>query len=79
MERTNVNRPNIKALQRKCDDWNAVHGLGCKVQLTKDSGEVVVTNTRSQAQVLSGHSAVIWLDGVSGCYALDRVKPVPTL
>ncbi len=33
---------------------------------------------RSDAQVLSGHSAVIWLENVSGCYLLDRVTPAPT-
>ena len=35
------------------------------------------TRTRSEAQVLSGHSAVIWLDGVRGCYLLDRVRAIP--
>ncbi len=29
--------------------------------------------TRSDAQILSGHSAVIWLENVSGRYLLDRV------
>lgn len=26
------------------------------------------------AQILSGHSAVIWLENVTGCYLLDRVR-----
>ncbi|MDP1611680.1 MAG: hypothetical protein Q8M11_11530, partial [Sulfuritalea sp.] len=37
------------------------------------------TKTRSDAQVLSGHSAVIWLENVSGCYLLDRVTPAPNV
>jgi hypothetical protein len=40
-----------------------------------DGGEVRETITTSEAQVLSGHSAVIWLDGIRGCYLLDRVTP----
>jgi len=48
--------------------------VGTPVILTKDSGEEVVAITRSEAQVLSGHSAVIWLVGVTGCYLLDRVR-----
>ncbi|WP_374650281.1 hypothetical protein [Rhizorhabdus sp.] len=36
----------------------------------------MITRTRSKAEVLSGHSAVIWLDGISGCYLLDRVTPI---
>lgn len=33
------------------------------------------TKTRTDAQVLSGHSAVIWVEGIAGCYLLDRVRP----
>jgi hypothetical protein len=39
-----------------------------------DSGEIRETRTRSEAQVLGGHSAVVWLEGISGCYLLDRVR-----
>jgi hypothetical protein len=62
-------------LQHWCDAWNAAHPVGCDVTLKKDSGELLRTKTRSKAEVLSGHSAVIWLDGVRGCYLLDRVTP----
>lgn len=72
-----MKRPNLAKIQRQCDIWNAANFIGCNVQLTKDSGEVIATTTRSEAQVLSGHSAVIWLEGVSGCYLLDRVKRLP--
>jgi hypothetical protein len=64
-----------RKLQRQCDAWNAAHAVGTAVVLTKDLGEKVDTKTRSKAQVLSGHSAVIWLEGVSGCWLLERVKP----
>lgn len=63
-------------LQAQCDRFNATHSVGCKVSVLLDSGERRETATRSVAQVLSGHSAVIWLDGVTGCYLLDRVTPM---
>lgn len=69
-----MKRPNIAKLQKQCDDWNAKHPVGTAVTLTKDLGEQVPTKTRSVAQVLSGHSAVIWLEGISGCWLLERVK-----
>jgi hypothetical protein len=31
--------------------------------------------TFSEAQMLSGHIAVIWVEGISGAYLLNRVKP----
>lgn len=69
-------RPNPAKLQTQCDVFNAAHAVGASVRLEKDSGEVITTKTRSKAEVLSGHSAVIWLEGVSGCYLLDRVQPI---
>lgn len=71
-----MKRSNLAQLQKQCDDWNAANAVGCDVILRKDSGEDFQTKTRSEAEILSGHSAVIWLDNVRGCYQLDRVKPV---
>jgi hypothetical protein len=71
-----MKRPNRAKLQAQCDAWNAANPVGVPVALEKDNGETQLTVTRSAAQVLSGHSAVIWLDGVSGCYLLDRVTPL---
>lgn len=62
-------------LQRECDAWNARHPVGRKVFVRKDNGEAFQTETRSMAQVLSGHTSVIWVGGMPGCYSLDRVHP----
>lgn len=69
----------LAKLQKQCDAWNAANPVGCNVVLTKDNGEQFPTKTRTDAHVLSGHSAVIWLNGVRGCYALDRVKRMPVV
>ncbi len=67
----------IKKLQDRCDAFNAANPVGSRVLLQKDNApKPVETKTRSVAQVLSGHTAVIWLEGVTGCYLLDRVTPV---
>jgi hypothetical protein len=66
----------VAKLQAQCDAWNAVNPVGREVTLTRDNGEQLQTKTRSTAQVLSGHTAVIWVDGVAGCYLLDRVRVV---
>jgi hypothetical protein len=62
--------------------WNATHAVGCAVTVELDSGKIVATRTRSQAQMLGaepsrndpGHTAVIWLEGITGCYCLNRVR-----
>jgi hypothetical protein len=71
-----MSRPSAAKLQKQCDVWNAANPVGTAVILTRDSGCKQQTKTRSEAQVLSGHSAVIWLDDVSGCYSLNNVTPV---
>lgn len=69
-------KPNVKKMQAECDAFNAANPVGTKVQVMLDGRtEPFDTTTRSEAQILSGHSAVIWLDNVSGCYLLDRVTP----
>ncbi len=75
MARTNKSRDAaLTKLQRHCDTWNAINPVGTTV-LVKLEGrdEPELTTTRTVAQILSGHSAVISLNGVSGCYLLDRV------
>ena len=65
------------------DDWNKNHPvIGIDVIVKKDDETEQSTKTRSAAWMLGatgdypGHTAVILLEGISGCYALDRVRPV---
>lgn len=62
--------------QKKVDQWNAKYPVGQAVELQKDGGATILTKTRSRAEVLSGHTAVIWLEGVVGCYTLESVKAI---
>jgi hypothetical protein len=64
-----------RTLQRKCDAWNQRHPIGTDVIVKRDDGTFQRTTSRGPAYVLSGHSAVIMLEGISGVYLLDRVSP----
>lgn len=68
--------PSPAKLRAQCESFNAKYPVGQKVSVRKDGGYGVITVTRSRAEVLSGHSAVIWLEGITGCYLLDRVTPI---
>lgn len=68
------------------DAWNAKNPPGTPVVVTKDDGTNYSTKTRSYAELLGGHTPVVWLAGRSGCVGLDRVavgqcvaKPIATL
>jgi hypothetical protein len=68
----------VETLVRQCDqkyidDWNKLHKVGEAVKLTKDDGSVVETETRSGAFLSSDGMGVIFLNGISGYYLLDRV------
>jgi hypothetical protein len=56
--------------------WNRCNRVGDHVEVTLDDGTTKQTETRSQAWVMGGHSAMVMLEGVSGAYALHRVRPV---
>ncbi|MBP3955461.1 hypothetical protein J8F10_09220 [Gemmata sp. G18] len=74
----------MKAASRRSPDkaveaFNRQFPVGSEVMLKKDFEPIPVrTKTRSEAFVLSGHSAVVFLEGISGCYLLTHVsEPKP--
>ena len=68
-------RPNIKTLQKECDDFNQKYPVGTDVFLKTDFvDEPVKTTVDHEAYILSGHSAVAFFKGISGCYLISFVK-----
>ncbi|MDO9099698.1 MAG: hypothetical protein Q7V53_02990 [Caldisericota bacterium] len=73
-----MKKPNVQKMQAECDAFNAAHPIGAEVFVQLDGvDEPFKTRTRSSAQILSGHTPVIWLENVSGCYLLECVSAVP--
>lgn len=65
-----MKRVNQKALLKK---WENVE-IGTWIVVRKDNGEELRTKVRDKPLLLGDHSAVIWLEGISGCYSLERVR-----
>lgn len=65
-------------LQKACDAWNAKHPVGTLVSYEeiKGEGETHRGASATEAQVMSGHSAVIWLEGKRGCVCLEHCAAV---
>ena len=59
------------------DDWNKLYPEGTRVLLRRDTRQVEVTETRSEAFFCNSGYPVIFLVGVRGYYLLDRVIPFP--
>lgn len=49
---------------------------GQSVVVKKDDGKLYLMKTTSEPWKLGGHTWVVMLDKISGCYALDRVTPI---
>lgn len=64
-------------LQQTVVDFNARHKVGDAFWAYKRvKGENPIACTlRTPAELLSGHTPVAWLDGVSGCIALTHLEP----
>ena len=58
-------------------NWNELHPVGTAVSVEKDDRSIVDGVTTSEAYVMGGHTAVIHVDTVRGCYALERVTARP--
>ncbi len=65
-------------LEQRCRAWNDTYPIGAEVEYHSVIGnrQCVLTRTNSAAYVLSGHTAVCFVDGVRGCVALDALVPV---
>ncbi|TMR92587.1 hypothetical protein EJK15_44015 [Nonomuraea basaltis] len=64
------------------EEWNAAYPVGqpvCYWTGFRDgplAGEPKFSRTRARAQVLGGHTAVVWMDGEGSCIALSHVDPI---
>lgn len=71
--------PSLSKLVNACSAFNAKNPIGTAViyhsVIGKPAG--IETRTRSAAYVLSGHTAVVFVENVSGCVALDAVEVLP--
>lgn len=59
--------------EQQVEAFNIEHPVGSPVTVRMDGGGILDTTVKAPAQVLGGHTPVVWLDGISGCYALSRV------
>jgi hypothetical protein len=48
---------------------------GTLVAVWRDNGDVLITKTRSEVSIMGGRK-VVWVEGISGAYALDAVRPI---
>lgn len=73
-----MTRPSLAKLERACSEWNSKYPVGTTVEYHPiiDEPEHRIRTTRTEAQVLSGHTAVVWLNGESGCVCLEACKAV---
>lgn len=66
----------VKIQELEVENWNLKHPVGKKVKVELDNGSWIETTTNAPASMLGGHTAVAWLNGISGCYRLSRVRPI---
>lgn len=74
-------KPSIEALQLQVFNWNERYPIPMEVDYHPVIGEAACERFRtcSRAFILSGHTACIFLEGKSGCVALDACEPVETV
>jgi len=59
--------------------WNRTFPIGTRVRYWTGAREGIgkVSSTRTEASVLGGHTAVVWIEGCVGCVALSHIEPLP--
>lgn len=59
--------------EQQVEAWNIEHPVGSNVTVMRDNGDALQTKVTHEAVLLGGHSPVAWVDGISGCYSIDRI------
>ncbi|MFY9293299.1 MAG: hypothetical protein WAP03_21760 [Methylorubrum rhodinum] len=69
-------RPNLQRMQAQCEAFNAKHRVGDTIHVWPGpiEGEPVPVKIRFPAQVLGGHTPVVYVTGGHGCIALSHVN-----
>lgn len=58
--------------EKQAADWNARVKVGDEIDYREyPEAEPQRYTTRTEAQVLSGHTAVVWLNGKAGCVCIE--------
>jgi hypothetical protein len=61
--------------EKKVAAWNAKVSVGDTVEYRDyPEAEPQTFTTRTPAEVLSGHTAVVWLNGKAGCVCVDACR-----
>jgi hypothetical protein len=67
--------------QREADEFNERFSVGDLIGYSELIGEKLTPyRTRTEASVLSGHTAVVWLEGKAGCVCVSHcvaMEPEP--
>ena len=63
----------IDVMKSRCEVFNSLHPVGSPVTYINDVGKKIVTEVKHQAEVLQGHTAVVWIRDITGCVILHRV------
>ena len=67
-------RMTVEQVTEQCRVWNRDNRIGSVVDVQGDDGTTTQTNTRTEAFVLGGHTAVVMLESQPAAYRLDRCR-----
>ena len=70
----NPRQPSALQLNQQVTSWNARYPVGSSVSYRSRS-KLIGTKTTSEAWIMGGHSVMVRLEGVSGAYSIDHLKP----
>jgi hypothetical protein len=65
----------LEKLQREVDKFNTIFKVGDPIVYYEILGQKeppLRTTTRTKAEILSGHTAVVWLEDKAGCVACSH-------
>jgi len=69
--------PTLKTMERQCEAFNKACPVGGRLMIKVDGEDEPREGIlKHAAYVLSEHTPVAFVEGISGCYALTHLEPI---
>ena len=68
----------MSELDKQVDEFNEKYPVGTEVRYWKGArrGPAMISKTRTRAEVLAGHTPVVWIEDSPACVSLSHIEPV---
>lgn len=68
-----MTKKQMQKMEKMVSKFNSTFKVGDKIKYKDDFDNIIEDTVRAEAEILSGHTPIMWLTNHRSCYLLERV------